>query len=38
MIIASFNSNTTSVTSVTGTADPSGAPEFPPFFSGFRAA
>jgi hypothetical protein len=28
MIMASFNSNTTGVTSVTGTADPSGAPEF----------
>jgi len=40
MIMASFNSNTTGVTSVTGTADPSEAPEFSarPFLSGFHVA
>ena len=38
MVFMSFNSNTTGVTSGTGTDNPSGAPELTPGFSGVRIA
>jgi len=38
MMFVSFNSNMTSVTCGTGTANPSGAPDFTPVISGIRVA
>ena len=38
MMFVSFNNNTTVVTSGAETANPSGAPEFTPGFSGVRLA